>query len=310
VRIAALVVTALLGVASGIAATEGDTPIDSVTSVVSSLGGQTTVVSGIVSTSSEAVGGAASSGTSGSSATGAGGGKTAPLAASMIKTTFDRLPRRFEVLLERIELGQKVRANMQRLERALEAARPSLRARVLRLVRTEIRRLEHGGLMPVQRPRLNRLRRVVTALTQPDGATANASDGAALPGQLGDRPADISPGRGTPNSTSPGSPQPFTGSGSPSSSPSKADGLNGGDRDVGGFGSRLDLPPDWESGVQFGVYAALFAVLALGLIALLLAAVPPDTLPRRLRRFAQTSRLALGVTGAATLIGLALILLV
>jgi hypothetical protein len=306
VRIAALVVTALLGVASGIAATEGNTPIDSVTSVVSSLGGQTTVVSGIVSTSSEAVGGAASSGTSGSSATGAGGGKTAPLAASVIKTTFDRLPRRFEVLLERIELGQKVWANMQRLERVLEAARPSLRARVLRLVRTEIRRLERGGLMPVQRPWLNRLRRVVTALTQPDGATANASDDAALPGPLGDRPADISSGQGTPNSTSPGSPQPFTGSGSPSS----ADGLNGGDRDVGGFGSRLDLPPDWESGVEFGVYAALFAVLALGLIAVLLAAVPPDTLPGRLRRFAQTSRLALGVTGAATLIGLALILLV
>jgi hypothetical protein len=310
VRIAALVVTALLGIASGIAATEGNTPIDSVTSVVSSLGGQTTVVSGIVSTSSEAVAGAASSGTGGSSATGAGGGETAPLAASMIKTTFDRLPRRLEVLLEHIELGQKVRANMQRLERALEAARPSLRARVLRLVRTEIRRLERGGLMPVQRPRLNRLRRLVTALTQPDGAAANASDGAGLPGQRGDRPADISSGQGTPTSTSPGSLQPFEGSGSPSTSSSRPDALNGGDRDVGGFGSRLDLPPDWESGVQFGVYAALFAVLALGLIAVLLAAVPPDRLPGRLRRFAQTSRLALGVTGAATLIGLALILLV
>jgi hypothetical protein len=302
------VVTLLLGVASGIAATKGSTQIGSVTSVVSSVVDQTTVVSGIVSTTPEPVNDAVPSGSGGTPAAG-GGGHSAALRGPRLETTFDRLPRRLEVLLERIEMGQNVRANLRRLERALEAASPRLSARILRLVRAEARRLERGGLTRVQRPRLKRLRLVVAALTRP-GGTANASGSAALPGQLGDRPGHISSGQGAPNSTSPSGSRPFTGSGAPSSSPSKA-GDSGGDRDVGGFGSRFDLPPDWESGVEVSFYAALFAVLALGLIALLLAAVPPEAMPaRRLRSFARTSRLALGMTGAATLIALALILLV
>lgn len=287
-RIGALVVTSLLGVVSGIAlAGQNIDPVGTVTSLVSSVGGQTTVVSSVVSTATESVDGALSGG--------GGGGKTGREKPTRIKTMFDRLPRRFEVLLERIEVGQKVGASMRRLERALADAPPRLRARVLRLVRAEIRRLQHGGVSPAERGRLQRLHRLERVLTQP-GGPAGYSSGTSMPPGASSR-------RTAPTSTSPSDSRPFTGS--RLSSPSRPREPKG----EGGDGSRLDRPPEWESRIPLGVLAVLLVLLFVALIALLLAAVPAESLPRgRLRRFVRRSRIGLAVTGAAMLIALALIL--
>jgi hypothetical protein len=302
----ALVAASLLGVASGAAvAGKNIDPVDTVTSVVSSVGDQT--VPSVVSTVTGAVGDAVS----GSSGGGSGAGREAGLRqAPQIKTRFDRLPRRIELLLERIEVGRNLRANIRRLERALETAPSVLRARVLRLGRAEMRRLERGGLTRVEQGRLRRIRLAVGALTQPGGARTNSSPGSRLPDQVGDPAAGV-PSRGGVASSSNGSgSRPFTGSAAPSSSSSKAGEPSGEDRDVGGFGSRLDLPPPWESQIQFSIYVVLLALLIIGLAILLLAAVSPDAVPaRRLRRFVRASRIDLAVTGVATLTAVALVLL-
>jgi hypothetical protein len=79
-------------------------------------------------------------------------------------TRFDRLPRRYERLLERIESGRHVRANLARLRAMLASASPQLRARVMRFIRLEIRRLERGGLTRRERAAVQRLRTLLTAL--------------------------------------------------------------------------------------------------------------------------------------------------
>jgi hypothetical protein len=95
------------------------------------------------------------------------------------RTRFDRLPRRLEALLERIELGRHVRANLRRLEQALASASPELRARVLRLIRAEIDRLQRGGTTPRERRRIERLRLALERLDEapapaPEPTTASA----------------------------------------------------------------------------------------------------------------------------------------
>jgi hypothetical protein len=70
---------------------------------------------------------------------------------------FDRLPRRIEVLLERIELGRNVRANLRRL-RSLLASRPDREDAVLRAIRAELKDLRRGGLSPSERKKVARLR--------------------------------------------------------------------------------------------------------------------------------------------------------
>jgi hypothetical protein len=92
-----------------------------------------------------------------------------------IKTRFDRLPRRLETLLERIELGQNVRANLRRLERALASASPEMRTRVLRLIRAEIARLRRGGTTPRDRRRIERLRFALEMLTRASPPAAELS---------------------------------------------------------------------------------------------------------------------------------------
>jgi hypothetical protein len=98
-----------------------------------------------------------------------------------IKTRFDRLPRRLETLLERIELGQNVRANLRRLERALASASPEMRTRVLRLIRAEIARLRRGGTTPRDRRRVERLRFALEMLTRgsPPAAELSPTSGVA-----------------------------------------------------------------------------------------------------------------------------------
>jgi hypothetical protein len=98
------------------------------------------------------------------------------------RTRFDRLPRRLEALLERIELGRNVRANLRRLEEALESASPALRARVLRLIRAEIDRLQRGGTTPHERRRIERLRLALERLDETPVAAPEPAI-AAVPGE-------------------------------------------------------------------------------------------------------------------------------
>jgi hypothetical protein len=158
-KIGALGVLSLLGLASAVGATRGaGDPVGTVTSVVSSVRSQAESVAtatgaasdpaptGAVTDPTSTVGDAA-----GSTAGGGGGG--AALGVRGLRTTFDSLPRRLEVLLERIVVGRKPGANLRRLEQALRAGPPQLHARILRLIRAEMRRLEQGGLTRRERER-------------------------------------------------------------------------------------------------------------------------------------------------------------
>jgi cobalamin biosynthesis Mg chelatase CobN len=73
------------------------------------------------------------------------------------RTRFDRLPARYETLLERIASGFRVQASIAQLRALLANASPELRATILRLIRAEIRRLEKGGLTPKERAAVRRL---------------------------------------------------------------------------------------------------------------------------------------------------------
>jgi hypothetical protein len=178
-------------------------PIGTVTSAISTITSQTTVVSdltgsvtsatssgsgvtGAVSGATDAVSGAtdavsgsgvlSGSGTTSATSSGAEGGSGSASSgdASSGSTTdsnrgsphtrFDRLPRRYESLLERIESGRHVRANIARLRALLASAAPQLRARIMRFIRLEIRRLERGGLTRRERAAVQRLRTLLTTL--------------------------------------------------------------------------------------------------------------------------------------------------
>jgi hypothetical protein len=87
---------------------------------------------------------------------------------------FDRLPRRIEVLLERIELGRHARANLRRLQ-SLLASRPGREDAVLRAIRAELKDLRKGGLSPSKRKQAARLRAVRRALeNEPVSASSPA----------------------------------------------------------------------------------------------------------------------------------------
>ena len=192
IRVLCLVVLALGGVFSSaaVAGVQLD-PIGTVTSAISTIVSQTTVVSdltdsatsgatsggsgatGAVSGAAGAVSGSGSlsSGGGGSGSSGSSGDGSARSAAGSNRgsprTRFDRLPRRYERLLERIESGRHVRANLARLRALLASASPQLRARVMRLIRREIRRLERGGLTRRERAAVHRLRTLLTSLQGP-----------------------------------------------------------------------------------------------------------------------------------------------
>ena len=137
-----------------------------------------------IETTEDALGDATQPGSMGDSAGGLGdtGGDaadsgTAPAHASpgkAFRTRFDRLPSRLERLLERIELGRDVRANLRRLEQALASASAGERARLLRLLDAEIRRLRTDGVSPTERRRIKRLARTRAALTAQSAPTTVA----------------------------------------------------------------------------------------------------------------------------------------
>jgi hypothetical protein len=187
------IVLALGGVFSGaaMAGVQLD-PIGTVTSAISTIAAQTTVVSDLTdsttgsgSGATDAVSGAidavsgsdalfgsgttstATSADGGSGSASGGDSSSRPATASnrgSPHTRFDRLPRRYESLLERIESGRQVRTNIARLRALLASASPQLRARILRLIRLEIRRLERGGLTRRERAAVRRLRTLLTTL--------------------------------------------------------------------------------------------------------------------------------------------------
>jgi hypothetical protein len=107
------------------------------------------------------------------------------------RTTFDRLPSRLEKLLERIELGRNVRANLKRLEQLLGSLSVRERARLVRLVNAEIRRLRAGGVSPMERRRIHRLIRTRSVLVAPP-APAPTPDVA----PAGTPGAEVAPGTG------------------------------------------------------------------------------------------------------------------
>jgi hypothetical protein len=209
IRALVFVVLALGGVGTGAAAAGDLDPIGSVTSVISTIASQTTVVSDLTgsvtsatdsgSVSSGSVSGAAgalvgsadsvlgsgsSSGSGTADATSSGGsgsgsrdGSSGSARASNPRsphTRFDRLPRRYETLLERIESGRHVRANIARLKALLATASPELRARIMRLIRLELRRLERGGLTRRERAAARRLRGLLASLQPPASGPARA----------------------------------------------------------------------------------------------------------------------------------------
>jgi hypothetical protein len=201
IRALFFIVLALGGVSSGAAAAGAQVvdPIGTVTSAISTITSQTTIVSDLtddvtgggsgsdaVSGSTDAVSGsidavsglgflsgsgttdATSSGADGGSGSASRGDASSGSAASSNprspRTKFDRLPRRYEALLERIESGRHVRASIARLRAMLAQASPELRARVMRFIRLEIRRLERGGLTGRERAAAQRLRRLLATL--------------------------------------------------------------------------------------------------------------------------------------------------
>ena len=195
IRLLVLVILALGGVASSAAMAGAQLldPIGTVTSAISTITSQTTVVSdltgsvtsggsgatGAVSGATDAVfgsGALSGSGTTNATSSGADGGSRSASSGDASsrsatdsnrgspRTRFDRLPRRYESLLERIEAGRHVRANMARLRALLGSASPQLRARVMRFIRLEIRRLERGGLTRRERAAVQRLRTLLTTL--------------------------------------------------------------------------------------------------------------------------------------------------
>jgi hypothetical protein len=139
--------------------------VDSVVGSVSGTGGSSGSGGGALGS-----GGTSSTTPSGGSGSVSDGGSTARTRDARSggsnrspQTAFNRLPRRYEALLERIEAGQHVRASIARLRALLASASPQLRARILRLIGVEIRRLERGGVTRRERAMLERLRRLRSA---------------------------------------------------------------------------------------------------------------------------------------------------
>jgi len=175
------------GTASGGGGGSGSSPLDSATgSITGALSGSSD--SGAAGTSSS--GGSGSSPTSGrssSSGDGSASNRGSP------RTRFDRLPRQYERLLERIESGVDVRASSARLRALLATASPRLRTQISRLIRQEIRRLRRGGLTHQERAALRRLTPLLKALeaSRPPAEISPPSDTASPPATSNERPVQI-----------------------------------------------------------------------------------------------------------------------
>ena len=167
---------------------------DAVGNVTSTASGTAAIVDGVNSgsqtpTASSSAGSSSddSGGTSSSDrrrAAGSRGDRKAP--GRSYQTRFDRLPHRAEVLLERIELGRNMRANLRRLEALLRHS-PALRDELARALRSELARLRNAGLTHAERHQVRRLVHVQRALAaRPRGPSSTLDRASALesPGSL------------------------------------------------------------------------------------------------------------------------------
>ena len=177
-------VTSTAGQAAGaVQGAAGSATGSTATSLAAPVSGTSGSAGGSTSGTGSASSGSTSSGSSGESARSSqrGDGKSGSR-ATRHRTKFDRLPRRFETLLERIEFGRNVRANIRRLEHLLASASPAVRARVLRLLRAEIRRLRADGVTRAERSRIERLELAKKALrTSPSPAAAAQTPSGSAP---------------------------------------------------------------------------------------------------------------------------------
>jgi len=239
----------------------------------------------------------------GSTASGSRKGNKAGPNDSRKRTRFDRLPRRLETLLERIAAGRHFRGNLARLERLLASVSPRLRARVLRLVRAEIRHLRRGEQATAERRRIRRLQSVLESLK---GDKRGSTDG----------PRVEAPQPSATSAAPTGSPAPTTAASASSAGeappPASRSSLPAREGASGRASDRsiLGLPASrWE--IPLGVFIAFALLFVLSLGALVLAVAPPRTLPAgRLREVMRLQRAEVGFTGATTLAGLTLLLAV
>ena len=202
-RILFFTLLALLGASGSAALAGGLDPIGTVTSAVSTVAGSTTIVSdltgggdatapvseaeSVISGGLEATSGGGDSSTSSATSSasetsngsegapsdsGSSAGSSGARRITGARTRFDRLPRLYETLLERVELGRNVEANIARLRTLLASASPELRVRILRLIHSEIARLERGGLTRRERAAARRLGRLMRALDKQDFSTS------------------------------------------------------------------------------------------------------------------------------------------
>jgi hypothetical protein len=232
VRITFLVVLALCGGFGSAAVAGGINPVETVTGVLPTIASQTTVASdltdqtaaltgqtsatsdataaatGLVGTATSGGGTSSTSGSNSGAQEGSRSGRPADTRRSSkhasTRTRFDRLPRRYEILLERIESGHKVRASIARLRSLLAEATPRMRARILRLIRSEIRRLERNGLTHRERGAVRRLHRLLVKFApQPSPPSAGPASSPATspsatatfpPTEIDSAPADRAAG--------------------------------------------------------------------------------------------------------------------
>lgn len=244
----------------------------------------------------------ATSGSSGSSSGSSRSRGTASSRDSGPRTRFDRLPRRYETLLERILRGQNVDANLRRLERALGNASPELRARIERLVRREIAALERGSMTPEERRRVQRLERVLRLFAP----TAEARGGAGTPVAAGSStPLAVS---AEPRRDAVDRPAGVASAGSGSSPKEEGAGV-GSDDSRGPLPGLPSLPDDITIGTV--LLGLLLALLVLAALAFALAAAPSRALPRgRVRQAVRTSRSSLAFTGLVVLGAMMVMLLI
>lgn len=248
-------------------------------------------------------------GASGSSSASSGSGSTSSRSRQSSsrdagpRTRFDRLPRRFEVLLERILRGRNVAENLRRLEQALGSASPELRARIERLVRREIAALERGRMTPEERRRRDRLQRVLRLLEQGAGSTGAATPvaaGASTPSGTAASPPGEAPVGDAANA-------PAGVAAADSGSSPKDEGAGVGSGDSGG--GPPGLPDDLTIGTV--LLGLLLALLVLAALAFALAAAPSRVLPRgRIRRVVRTSRSGFAFTGLVALGAMMVMLLI
>ena len=319
IRVLLLVIFGLGGVSSSAALAGGSLdPIGTVTSAISTITSQTTVVSdlggtvtspsGSVATSvaeatdgvsgSGALSGSGSTNTTSSGADGGSGSANDSSSGSATesnpaspRTRFDRLPRRYESLLEKIESGRHVRANIARLQALLASAPPQLRARLIRFIRLEIRRLERGGLTRRERAAVQRLRTLLTTL-----------HGQALqPASQGPLSLPRVEGSPTPSGTAAGGVAAATADSEPG-----FEGL-GPRSDEGGSADRM-MPPPWlipSSDPAWPLTALLSVLAAVACFVLLLTGQPRHLLPSAVQGMVEVRRPE--VWGFAVAIGLSLV---